>query len=163
MRARPTPRREAESQRHVALARALHRLAHRAGLAEFSARRAAELIVRSTVRPSDTDVLRLLARQREERWRGGLDDLDPRDLQACVRAIRRAAARDGEPPRAAGRKKRGARVPPDTRPDRDLGQECRAHDLAAMSDGLDAIIDVAADALVASAAQVEVTPDETDE
>jgi len=163
----PTPARETGStQRHVGMARTLAAAAARAGLADFSSRRAAELVSRATVRRHDTDVFAMLAGQRESRWRDPLDDVGEKDLLALVRAMRRAGIREGEPAKPGGRKRGGARTQPHTDPDVEPGDDLKARDLRAMDDGLDAIAagvlaeldEVIASTRVAPIASVEELP-----
>lgn len=142
------------------MARALHRMAARAGLADFSARHAVELVARAIVRPHHVDVLSMLAEQQDPDWREPLDSVGANELAALERAVRRAAIRDGEPARRGGRRRKGARTPPETRPDLDLGAECKARDLDAMSDGLDvtggsldALVELVRDELTAAVAE----------
>lgn len=97
----------------------------------------------------------MLAAQPTSRWTDEPDDVDKNELQALLRAVRRAAARAGEPRRPPGRVGQDARIPPDLQPDRDLRDECLAADLAAMSDRLDAMLDGAA--VAATIAEVEET------
>lgn len=132
MRIRHVSIQERESQRRVAIARAIHRRAREAGLLDLSLGAAVSIAAGIFLPEEATDLLTTLGRQ-PQGW--------PRRPAVCarnnlMRAVRRAATRDGEPSLAAGRRKRGARSLPDARPDLDL----RALLPDPLDDGLDALV-----------------------
>ncbi|GAB4200622.1 MAG: hypothetical protein OHK0013_11830 [Sandaracinaceae bacterium] len=141
--------REELSQRRVAFVRRLVADARRAGLADFSQRRAIDLVSRLPLRAGTRDVCAALAAEPAHRWS---EPLDSRRVHALERAVRRATARDGLPPARAGRKRRGARTPPII--DFDDGS---LH----FDDAFDAMLERAHAELDELIAQVEVRVDET--
>ena len=153
MTSRPISVQERESQRRVAMARALHRRATNMPMAV-----AASLVARTFLLDEVDDPIETLRRQPEGWWPRGIDRVAENNL---VRAVRRAERRECTPARPPGRWKADAHPMLDVPTDPDFGVECLARDAEAMSDGLDVLIALTAEELATAIAETGVPNIET--